>query len=370
MPDIVYINTHAATFGWYFGRRLPDGYRWAAKFWGSGLLDRSRTLYTGFPTQSLYPLLPHRVSRAQAQPTLGELCDAEGARIVAEAEHSQRDIQILWSGGIDSTAALVALIKAAKARDCIDRLEVLLTDQSITEYGLFFDRFVRALRHRFVDAPVTAWLNPQKLIVTGEHGDQIFGSAKAAHYVADGRAFEGYADELPRILAESLGSASKADTVLRYLEPLFQMSPVPLHSVFDVFWWVNFTLKWQIVGLRLAVFRVKDVRQTFNALRHFFSSPGFQNWSLENHHRKIAGTWESYKMPLKDYIFEFTGDDEYRRTKVKLPSLKAIFIADVRQRAPAYRVLMDEDFVPVFWQVDAGRGSSNHLNIPRRNRGR
>ena len=30
--------------------------------------------------------------------------------------------------------------------------------------------------------------------------------------------------------------------------------------------------------------------------------------------------WARYKMPMKDYIFERTRDDEYRRTKIKLQS--------------------------------------------------
>jgi hypothetical protein len=53
---ILFINSHAARYGWYFGRRMPQGYRLAAKFWGSGLIDRTETLNTGFPYRNLYPL--------------------------------------------------------------------------------------------------------------------------------------------------------------------------------------------------------------------------------------------------------------------------------------------------------------------------
>jgi hypothetical protein len=264
---------------------------------------------------------------------------------------------------------MVGLLKAAIEQDCMNRLEVLLSEESVREYPSFYARFVKPLRPRFVVAPVTVHLDPKKLIVTGEHGDQIFGSAKAMRYVTDGRAFEPREQALPEILCETLGSSAHADTVVRYLAPFFQKSPIELRTVFDTFWWINFALKWQIVGLRLAVFRVRDARPVFNALRHYFSDPAFQLWSIANHHKKIGNTWESYKQPLKDYIFQFAGDDEYRRTKTKVPSLKAVFIGDVMHPAPSYRVLMDEEFEPVFWEFRR-RANSARLKLPARNTGR
>jgi hypothetical protein len=345
---------------------MPKGYRLAAKFWGSGLIDRSKTLETGFPYEILYPL-----PTPQSGPvgSLDELCDNAGKAILEEAAATNKQVQIFWSGGIDSTAALVGLLRAATSHDSLKRLEILLSEESIKEYPGFYRRFVKPLHPRFVGAPVTNHLDANKLVVTGEHGDQIFGSAKAMRYVHDGRAFELYGQMLPEILSESLGSGGDADIVMRYLEPFFKASPIALQTVFDAFWWINFGLKWQIVGLRLAVFRVHDVRAVFSALRHYFSDPSFQIWSYANHGKKIGDTWESYKMPLKEYIYRFTGDDDYRRTKTKVPSLKAVFIADVMHRAPSYRVLMDQEFEPVFWEFDK-RPYSVHIHLPARNRGK
>jgi hypothetical protein len=365
---LVYINRHAACYGWFFGRRMPRGYRLAAKFWGSGLLDRSNTLKTGFPSEILYPL-PEGEATAPADATSIEvLCDQMGQSLVQEALKANKQVQVLWSGGIDSTAAMVGLLKAATAAGCTDRIEALLSKESVKEYPSFYNRFVKQLRLHFVTAPVTSHLDPQKLIVTGEHGDQIFGSAKAMHYVFDGRAFDTYHKALPSILLEALGTTQAVDAVLHYLQPLFDSCPIKLQTVFDAFWWINFTLKWQIVGLRLAVFRVTDVKPVFEALRHYFTHANFQKWSLANHDKKIQDTWESYKMPLKDYIFKFTGDADYRRNKVKLPSLKAVFLGDTLHPPPAFRVLMDQKFEPVFWRFDRRR-TRLPFTIPARNRG-
>jgi hypothetical protein len=345
---------------------MPKGYRLASKFWGSGLIDRTKTLDTGFPYEILYPLPAFRSD--QVAP-LDALCDNMGRAILREATDTRKQVQVLWSGGIDSTVAMVGLLKAAKEQDCLSRLEVLLSEESVKEYPSFYTRFIKPLRPRFVAAPVTSHLDSNKLIVTGEHGDQIFGSAKASRYVADGRAFEPYTRMLPEILSETLGSAGDTDAVLSYLEPFLKASPVELRTVFDAFWWINFALKWQIVGLRLAVFRVRDVRPVFNALRHYFTDPAFQVWSWANHDKKIKDSWESYKMPLKDYIFHFAGDDDYRRNKTKVPSLKAVFIGDVMRPAPSYRVLMDQEFEPVFWEFRK-RAHGAPIQLPARNRGK
>lgn len=366
---IVYINGHAARYGWYFGRRMPRGYRLAARFWGSGLIDRTETLNTGFPYKVLYPIPQTDTQAGGRGPGMDALCDEMGRALVREAIAANKGVQVLWSGGIDSTAALVGTIKAANEAGCPGRVEVLLSEQSIEEYRAFYQRFVRPLQRRFVSAPVTAHLDPSKLVVTGEHGDQIFGSAKALKFIVDGRAFDPFRDALPGILAETLGGSGAADAVMRYLEPLLEASPVALKTIYDAFWWINFTLKWQIVGLRLAVFRVTDARAAFGALRHYFSHPSFQQWALAHHDMKIKDTLESYKMPLKDYIYRFTGDDEYRRTKLKVPSLKAVFLGDVMNPPPSYRVLMDQAFQPVFWRFDRGRGRGAGIKIPARNTG-
>ena len=49
----------------------------------------------------------------------------------------ERDISVFWSGGIDSTAALVALLLQKKPMDR-DRMHVFLRPRSIDEYPAFF----------------------------------------------------------------------------------------------------------------------------------------------------------------------------------------------------------------------------------------
>lgn len=53
-------------------------------------------------------------------------------------------------------------------------------------------------------------LDPNYVNVTGEHGDQLFGSMLLEPYVKSGIAQDPYQDALPRVLEESLGNEEKA----------------------------------------------------------------------------------------------------------------------------------------------------------------
>eukprot|EP00479_Gromia_sphaerica_P004353 TRINITY_DN15112_c0_g1_i1.p1 TRINITY_DN15112_c0_g1~~TRINITY_DN15112_c0_g1_i1.p1 ORF type:complete len:105 (+),score=8.93 TRINITY_DN15112_c0_g1_i1:68-382(+) len=55
-----------------------------------------------------------------------------------------------------------------------------------------------------------------------------------------------------------------------------------------------------------------------------FRTEDFQKWSLANHAVKMPdkNKWETYKLPLKEYIYDLTNDKEYFKVKVKVGSLR------------------------------------------------
>jgi len=131
------------------------------------------------------------------------------------------------------------------------------------------------------------------------------------------------------------------------------LAPFEIRNVFDFLWWVNFTMKWQYVGLRMFT-RYDNVerqtcrkridslksdnmkerqdqekdegnqfrplnKDTANNLMHFYDSMDFQRWAMNevNHrHLKLPKTkfrsrkvskddlvpWSNYKMVLKAYL--------------------------------------------------------------------
>ncbi|MEL6276726.1 MAG: hypothetical protein AAFU03_16630, partial [Bacteroidota bacterium] len=170
---VIFLNSHRAKSGIIDGKKLPDDYVLASRFFDCGIIDRTHSLEVGFDQQVLDKI--PAFSNAK-QPSFADICDQTAKSILAEAEATNRKIQLLWSGGIDSTVALAALLKNGEKETLLRRVEVLLSMQSINEYPHFFRQFIlHQLPYRVIHPPITKHFAEDKLIVTGEHGDQLYG---------------------------------------------------------------------------------------------------------------------------------------------------------------------------------------------------
>ena len=317
----------------------------ACKFFDCGIIDRTHTLDVGFD-QKVLDEIPDPTIRNNT--TFADICDATAQTIIAEATEQDQRIQVLWSGGIDSTTALVALVSNMAEADT-PRLEVVLSMDSINEYPLFFRHFIlRKLPFKVIQPPITEHFSDTGLIVTGEHGDQLFGSDKLLPLIVNQLAYEDYSAILPIYLTNKFGDHQKVDVLIDYLQPLIKACPHPIVTTFDLFWWLNFTVKWQQVSLRMPVFSFREnVQPLYTRFRHFFRNEDFQRWSLNNHQQRAAATLEEYKRPAKEYIFRYTKDETFLQQKSKEPSLKNVLINRKKQGDERYRVMMEEDFRPM-----------------------
>ena len=336
---IIYLNFAQADSGMLADTYLRRDYMLACRFMHCGVVDRTGTLDLGFPCAPL--------DRIPAPATDGvsfaELCDTIGAEIVVNASRMGREIRVLWSGGIDSTAALIAMMKAAEERRYGHKLRVLLSLDSVHENPAFFLRHIDG-RYAIDSAryPISAALDPAACNVTGEHGDQLFGSQLLEPYVRRGLADVRYREIFPLVVAERVRSIEAVWRLQRYLDPVIAAAPVPIRTLFDCMWWLNFALKWQDVSLRLSALRGADARGVCESLHHFFRDPRFQAWSLAQGDARCPPSWARYKDVAKRYILEYTGDNCYYRTKVKEDSLRNVIVDGIAVTAP--RVYMTEDF--------------------------
>ena len=89
---------------------------------------------------------------------------------------------LLWSGGIDSTAVVVAFLEATRADPAARaRLLVRLAPRSIDENPRFFARAIApALRHEMLDGHVRDAFPPGARVVTGDPADMLLGTFKIA----------------------------------------------------------------------------------------------------------------------------------------------------------------------------------------------
>ena len=301
---------------------------------------------------------------------------------------TNRQLKVYWSGGIDSTGVLVALIRTAKGDD-LDRLTVCYTDTktnnntvegyfllsrnhsawglpyadtSIDEYELFFNKFIDGKLNVECISPLIALEFYSKennyvmsnntlqhisntardghLAVTGELGDQLFGSAAFGH-VND-------------LINETSKEFLKSKQYQEYIDDIKKFNdacPISTEKLTDMLWWWNFAIKWCETRYRAAL-AVEDGSDLKNML-HFYDTEDFQKWSISNPDKKIKKTKQSYKWLLKDFIYDYTKDADYRDNKVKIGSL-GVMIGDIAAIDDNYNI------------ISFGKTSSNTIKMKQR----
>ena len=348
---IVHIDAHMAVRPTILKHVPPDGYRLSCLYFGSGLIDRTKTLDHGFPYEVL-DRIPELDDRAKP---FDQLCDQRASEIVREARRRNAKINLLWSGGIDSTTACVALMRAC--RDQPKQLRVVLSKESRKEYPAFCKEHLNGQVHLKWIRNVGEAYRQDGMIVTGELGDQMFGSAKALEIPTrsllrpmaepfPGPLRKPWPEALHEQVRQRLASDVRAQAVMDYLSPQIQAAPVAIDDLFTCLWWMNFSLKWQPVSLRMmSSARGLSLADFQFRTRHFFQTDDFQQWALHHAGQGVREDWTTYKWPARDYIYAFTGDDQYRREKEKLPSLRGMMLPAVA--AGALAISADGDLL---WQ--------------------
>lgn len=293
---------------------------------GSVLIDRTGTITTPVRTRSIFPMPAFRAMRK----TYEDVCDERAKEIIERATEFDCDVYVMWSGGIDSTLALISLLKAA-GREERKRLVVLLSEYSIAEYPQFYRDHIRGKLRAEARSSLDRILGDPHILVTGEHNDQLMGSDMAAALIAShGTSFIHAPYARDKILAHyesKLDDRAAAEHFLMLFERLVKKAPIPIQTNFDFLWWVNFSLKWQTVFMRMLTFtprgRAERITREYVERYYmpFYCTDDLQLWSMNNLDKRIKGDWRSYKWVSKDIIYDFTKDKEYRDHKAKRGSL-------------------------------------------------
>mmetsp|Transcript_7812 Transcript_7812/g.14719 ORF Transcript_7812/g.14719 Transcript_7812/m.14719 type:complete len:1375 (+) Transcript_7812:442-4566(+) len=301
------------------------------------------------------------------------------------AQLKQCDIVVCWSGGIDSTGALVALLRTATTacseevkgrkksmplgKKSQPRLVVTCDDESMSENPTFFSSHIRdkvkIMERKGRTISDLARENSGCLIVTGELGDQLFGSDRcrmsfplqklsgltpeeeALIYIGDTSGDESNLDDPweDGLLKELQRRGLLAGTMNQWkswISPQLDKAPFKIKTLFDMLWWLNFSCKWQNVNLR----HMHDGGELYEAdgsmasncgsVVHFYDDHQLECWAcVEEFHKKKFGDWKdwkTYKEPLKFFIHCYHDDPKYYHQKEKVGSLAMTLNESQRNR--------------------------------------
>jgi len=265
---------------------------------------------------------------------LDELCQKRALDLLAHCENTNRKLVVMYSGGIDSTMIMVTLLKVATQQQLKERVIVLLNQQSIGENPNFYKNFIYSKFTIDSSNSLTAYLGNDKfLTINGEGGDQLFGSALNAHFFSapdKGAKFvfsEPTTDKVVDVFNEWTNNIDATRKIITCLDKVVAASPIPITTIYHYFWWINFALKWQSVYARTAAYTSPRYQATLKFEENFttfFHFPEAQLWAMNNTDKFIRDDWRSYKYHMKDIIYDFNKDADYRDNKLKVGSLQYV----------------------------------------------
>ena len=228
-----------------------------------------------------------------------------------------KQINVAWSGGIDSTFVLLALHYYANDTD---QVKVYATYNSIIESGDLFDRFIKNRMPYSIKLNTTAsnnFTNSDCIYVTGAMSNQLFTQSllpSKRDYILEFK--DGY------FVENTLDSFYKdvlTDSCLEFLEPSIVKIPRKIYTIQDLRWIMNFNFSWYNVLTNTLVGLDKD---TANRVHAFFNTEDFQLWAIYNNDVATkTGDYSDERWQLREAITEYTGDSYYSNNKKKFTSV-------------------------------------------------
>lgn len=359
-----------------------------ARTWAP-IFDRTGTLDAPFHQKIIYPMPEKKAGRPR---DLHVAIDNRAKYLIKKAKDEDRKIIVYWSGGIDSTTVLAALLRnGINTEDLVVRMNRF----SIIEHQRFYQKFIEGKLHVETVGPnvknsLTVKDLEDNLVVTGELGDQLFSSVvNRAYYNSDmapcpscekvyikpdGQKGKMYDVGTYLLLEEpwepfvqaffygmSLENydilAPSSERVMEFIKPFAEKCPFPIKNALDFWWWLNYAGKWQGVTFRFCD-HLDLTEETYRNLVPFFDDHDMERWAMNksNHQKKKmrlnlvtkddpqSGN-HSIKWYLKSYIYrKFDKDEHYKNSKSKIGSLPMVQTSNWWFRTDDFKRISHERF--------------------------
>jgi hypothetical protein len=225
-------------------------------------------------------------------------------------------LNLCWSGGIDSTCLVAGFLQHTKH---IDQLRIIYSPFSLYENRDFFQYLEKNYPQlEMLDISGDVYLNNtfDGIMVNGHGGDEFTGSLDESFFNSVG--FDG----LHRPWQEFV-----CDPVLQeFCKEYFALSQRPINTVLEARWWFYAATKSQVFEPKFNAFT--DSASTSS----FFNCKEFEDYMWRNTDQIIVNdNYNSYKQFMKNYIYEFDSNEEYRVLGRKLNSLQ--FVSYINKKA-------------------------------------
>ena len=239
-----------------------------------------------------------------------------------------KQINVAWSGGLDSTFVLLSLYHYANDKD---QIKVYGTYNSIIESGDLFDKFIKTRMKYSIRVNTTAQNNFDEkdcIYVTGSMSNQLFTPGLSYNKNRDiildfkDESIKGIQDVQNPLLSKIAEHSYKdvlTDECLEFLTPSILNSPKPINTLQELRRYILFNYTWYSVLTNSFIGLDKNRISRINA---FFNTDDFQLWSIYNNDPVTkTGDYKDERWQLREAISNYIGDSSYSNTKKKFTSV-------------------------------------------------
>jgi len=220
------------------------------------------------------------------------------------ANSTTRRIAVTWSGGIDSTSALVALMQVVPW----SRLIVVCNESSINEFPEFYYRVIQKNIETITHAE---WFERTLdfFSVSGDAGDTVWGA------IAHGT----WNDQNKNFNKPWQDFLSQTQVDADFIEEFCSWSGTKIKTFLELRVWFYLCCKWQDKAMK---FYYDNPHHTLDSGVPFYNVDNlFRNWAMNNLDLIIGQRWCDYKIPAKQFINNFFNDKDYLFNKTKVESM-------------------------------------------------
>jgi hypothetical protein len=229
-----------------------------------------------------------------------------------------KPIRLWWSGGIDSTCALVSLLKT---RRLDTRLTVYLSTNSVQENPRFYDLLVNKKvklewhsHKNYIYDNIELW-NGQTINVNGNGGDELFLAISSTMSMEE--FFKIKDSDWINVIKD------KDSDMLNVIKKYIDISPYKPKTCWELLWW--FARSIDDLSTRYHSPRFLKDPSVYHLEHAFFYTDYFEKWALSNPYAGHNGDYGTYKWPMKKYIYDYDKNEEYLNTKQKESSFPLIY---------------------------------------------
>jgi hypothetical protein len=262
--------------------------------------------------------------------TYEECCFHRVDEIVKIQDSIGKPIKLLYSGGIDSSLILTSFIKVLGVEGASKRIQILLSQDSITENPALWAKYIRPHFEIMDSEKFHEHFNTDSIMMAGEGNDQLFGSdiyKDVCSWGGAGVLDLPWQENVKSFMVYRGLTASQAEYIYDLFKTfIIDKADCPIITVADFWWYLNFCCKWEFVYHRslLSIPNTETITPDYMTthFHQFYQSDNFQKWSMVNRTEKHRGDFTSYKFHAKELVIKHVDvpGDPYR-LKIKNKSL-------------------------------------------------